>query len=297
MVGSHARSAGTAPPAKEESMRNSWLLAGIVLVVSGRSFAQEPAQCPAALAQAAAASAAKAAAEASCRRPMPAGEPMVVIEALCVRVPGGFLHRSGLTSGGRHPEPALTLTKREVRMLAALIEAEREKEVLSRPRLMTLDNQTAVVQIGQDVPLVTELMPSPDEGPNVYRGKVEFVHSGLTLQVTPRVGCDDKSVTLRVKADCSGLTDGVAPVPVRAALPDSGDAGEVRTAAFVECRQPAVNVQTAEATLRLKDGGTALLPGTAASGGRDGAAHQGELLWILTAHFPNGPAHGRGAQP
>lgn len=70
--------------------------------------------------------------------------------------------------------------------------------VLSRPQIMTLDNQPAFIQVGERVPL-----PADD-------GSSEEAHVGLTLGVTPRV-TPERSVQLELDLERSAILPGAIP--------------------------------------------------------------------------------------
>lgn len=60
-------------------------------------------------------------------------------------------------------------------------------ELVSRPRLMALQNQTAVLQIGDQVPIVTQSAVSITDPGAPIVNSVEFRDTGVILTVTPRV--------------------------------------------------------------------------------------------------------------
>src|SRR5262249_46775851 len=72
--------------------------------------------------------------------------PQVHMQMMLVRVPAGFAEDIGLGSDNKW-----VLTARELSMLNAAIRRQKPEgqiDVLSRPELLTMDNQTAKVQIG-----------------------------------------------------------------------------------------------------------------------------------------------------
>jgi type II secretory pathway component GspD/PulD (secretin) len=98
--------------------------------------------------------------------------PRVHMQMILVRVPAGFAEKMGLGNDKKR-----VLTPREVRKLNAAIRRQKPEgnvDVLSRPELITLDNQTAKVQIGN-------------------------AESGVEATITPRVSRDG-AILLRVEA-------------------------------------------------------------------------------------------------
>jgi len=179
------------------------------------------------------------------------------------------------------------LSQRETRMLTALLRAEPLKDVVSRPQLMVLDNQTGFVQATQQVEVVTGLEAETKNGATVYTPKVEKLDLGMTLKVTPRFSADGKYINLRVESQYTDLAGPAVQVPVTPAgaenrLADHGNAGE-----FLRLAPRGTNEQSVKTTVMLPAGGTVAINSEAAAGDRKGK-QSGELLWVLTAHAIRG---------
>jgi type II secretory pathway component GspD/PulD (secretin) len=130
--------------------------------------------------------------------------PTVVFSVLVVKVPKDFVEQIGLNVGSAPNTNSWTLTPRELQMFTGLIRAAKERgecEVLTRPQISLLDNQTGSVQVGAQVVAVG--------------GKVEYVPVGFTCQLTPRVNPDGR-LLLRTKAE---ITEQGAPVAITATVP------------------------------------------------------------------------------
>jgi type II secretory pathway component GspD/PulD (secretin) len=98
--------------------------------------------------------------------------PRVHVQLMLVRVPAGFAEEMGLGNAKKR-----VLTPREVRKLHTAIrrqESEGHVDLLSRPELLTTDNQSAQVRIGSD-------------------------QSGVAATITPRVS-PGGAILLRVEA-------------------------------------------------------------------------------------------------
>src|SRR5262249_3406383 len=78
-------------------------------------------------------------------------------------------------------------------------------DVLSRPQIMTLDNQAAQVAVGQSVPTV---QGSNITGTGIVNTPVVYRDVGVILSVVPKISPDGK-VTMRVTPSVSTL----APTP------------------------------------------------------------------------------------
>jgi type II secretory pathway component GspD/PulD (secretin) len=182
--------------------------------------------------------------------------PSVIVSAMVVRVPAGFAAKAGLDADGcQHPESKWVLTEREMRMLMALIRAEKEKggiDVLARPQICVMDNQTGFVQVGQDCPVA--------QGVDTGLQQVQYQHCGFTGRITPRMTPDGRSVQLRVE------TRVTEPVPSPINL-GNGVAAQ------------AFNTQTVSTAESVPFGGTLVVRGqrTCEAGGQ-----ATELLVIMT---------------
>jgi hypothetical protein len=122
-------------------------------------------------------------------------------------------------------------------LLLRALKTQGRLDVLSAPKVMTLDNQTAAVNIGQDFPVLSSSTISPNVGStqNIERRNV-----GVLLRVTPRVTPEGK-VLLRVFPEVSSVGQLVA----------LGN-GIVANA---------FNIQQVETTVVAQDGETVILGG------------------------------------
>lgn len=116
----------------------------------------------------------------------------VLLTAMVIQVPESFIEASGLNIGAKPGTTVWTLSAREAHMLDHVIRAEKAKgtngiDILSRPQLQVLDNQTGYVQVGQE-------------------------ETGVTLRAKPRVA-PDGGVLLRVEA--KNVTLGAPVILVR----------------------------------------------------------------------------------
>jgi RNA polymerase sigma factor (sigma-70 family) len=200
------------------------------------------------------------------RRNVEAGETVVLISAMCVRVPAGFCERAGLTEE-EAAKDVWTLTTRERRMLSALLGAEPGKEIVTRPMITAIDGERAIAQVGQQREVVTGFDAETKDGKAVYTPKLSKVDVGFTLKVTTKVGAGGL-IRLQVEAERSELGGLVR-------LGGDGPGAELYA--------PAVNKQASQATVILPDGGTTVIR-SVVSRQEGKVIVQHELLWVLTAH-------------
>lgn len=127
-------------------------------------------------------------------------------------------------------------------MIRALKE-NRRLDVLSRPQIMTLDNQPAFIQVGKRVPRITGSAAQS-------RGLVNEIaleNVGLILGVTPRIS-PDGLVVMEIDAEKSDLG------PINEGIPVAVSDG-------TEIRSPSINVTMAQTTVSAASGQTIVLGG------------------------------------
>ena len=88
-------------------------------------------------------------------------------------------------------------------ILNALSELTQTK-VISTPRLMVLDNQTARLQVGDVVPIITQSAASTVTSSPLVLSNVQYKETGVVLEVTPRVSSSG-FVTLDVNQSVSSV--------------------------------------------------------------------------------------------
>jgi type II secretory pathway component GspD/PulD (secretin) len=137
----------------------------------------------------------------------------------------------------------LSASSDAVSVLLRALAQRRRVDILSRPQIRTLDNQTAQIQVGQDVPVVNGLNTSIA---GVVNPNVERLPAGIILTVTPRI-TPDKTVVMEVIAEKSlFLSEGV---PL---FTDS-------TGRTIEA--PKKDVTIARSTVSVRDSQTAVMGG------------------------------------
>ena len=105
----------------------------------------------------------------------------------------------------------LSASSNSISMLLRALQESSRLEVLSRPQIMAMDNQTGAAFVGQIVPFITESTPNQLTGQLI--NSVERVNVGLTLEVTPRIS-PDGLVVMTVYAENKRLRPLSEGVPV-----------------------------------------------------------------------------------
>lgn len=90
----------------------------------------------------------------------------------------------------------------QVRLALSALAGETEVNVLSTPSLMVLDNQTARINVGDEIPVPTRQSISNVDSAAPTVNEIEFRKTGVTLVVTPRVN-NSGLVTMEIKQSVS----------------------------------------------------------------------------------------------
>jgi type II secretion system protein D len=136
----------------------------------------------------------------------------------------------------------LSASNESVSVLIRALKESRRLDVLSRPQVMTLDNQPAYIQVGKRVPRITATTINSWGQSN----SIVLENVGLIMGVTPRIS-PDGMVVMEIDAEKSEL-DPTQGIPVSF----SGD----RT-----ITSPVINLATAQTTVSAADGQTVVLGG------------------------------------
>ena len=137
----------------------------------------------------------------------------------------------------------LSASSEAVSVLIRALQEKRRVDILSRPQIMTMDNQSAYIQVGARVPRVTGTSTNEAGQQN----QITLENVGLILGVTPRVS-PDKMVVMEVDAEKSELG------PESEGIPVSISEGQV-------IRSPQIKTVFAQTTVSATDGQTVVLGG------------------------------------
>jgi general secretion pathway protein D len=138
----------------------------------------------------------------------------------------------------------LSASSENVSVLLRAMNQSRTVEILSRPQVMTLDNQPAFIQVGQRVPQITASTIS-----NVGQSNsIELENVGLILGVTPRIS-PEGMVVMEIDAEKSEVGPDSEGIPVSISA-----TGNV-------VRSPRINITTAQTTVSAASGQTIVIGG------------------------------------
>ncbi len=139
----------------------------------------------------------------------------------------------------------VSASSNQVSLLLRALAARRQVHILSRPQIRTLDNQTAQIQVGQQVPIVTGFTP-----PTATVGAYPLVtqdSAGIILTVTPRIS-PEENIVMEVVAEKSAFTGAGVPLFVD---PTTGN----------QITSPIKNISTARTVVGVPNGQTIVLGG------------------------------------
>lgn len=127
----------------------------------------------------------------------------------------GTLDLGSAGLAGIVPGFSYTVTNRagEVRGVLNALASESRLNVLSSPSLMVLNNQTADIQVGDEVPVVTQQQQAAQAQSSLVN-TVEFRETGVLLSVTPRVnpgGLVNMEISQEVSNVAPGSGDDLTP--------------------------------------------------------------------------------------
>jgi type II secretion system protein D len=140
----------------------------------------------------------------------------------------------------------LSASSESISILIRALKECRRLDVLSRPQIMTLDNQPAFIQVGARVPRVQGVTQGVVGVAPVLN--VIDTNVGLILGVTPRIS-PDGLVVMEIDAERSALGPEGEGVPITTTV--NGDV----------IRSPLINTTTAQTTVSAVDGQTVVLGG------------------------------------
>ncbi|MEX2120966.1 MAG: secretin N-terminal domain-containing protein [Pirellulales bacterium] len=138
----------------------------------------------------------------------------------------------------------LSASSESVSLLLRALKESRRLEVLSRPQIMTLDNQGAFIQVGQRVPTIRTATPTEFGQTNA----IEFEDVGLLLGVTPRIS-PDGLVVMEIDAERSQVGPEAEGIPIFIS-----NTGQV-------VRAPRIDRTLAQTTISALDGQTVVFAG------------------------------------
>ncbi|MGE5840553.1 MAG: type II secretion system secretin GspD [Deltaproteobacteria bacterium] len=149
-------------------------------------------------------------------------------------LPAGFVAGvigNGISLGG--------ITFPTIAAFVRAVKTDSDFNILSTPQIMTLDNEEASMEVGQNIPFVTQV----DQGTEVTSRAIQnfqYKDVGVTLKVTPHIN-DEGLIRLKIEES------------VKAVISQTALQGSVLA--------PTTTYRTAKTSITVKDGETAVIGG------------------------------------
>lgn len=162
------------------------------------------------------------------------------------RVGGQSLTNFGLgrTNTAGYGGLVLSASSESVSVLIRALKARSRVDILARPQIQTLDNQTAYIQVGQSVPQISGVSLTTYGQTN----NVQYTNTGIILGVTPRIS-PDGIVVMEIDATRSDVGSEADGIPISVS-----STGQI-------IRAPKINQTLAQTTISATDGQTVVLGG------------------------------------
>ena len=130
--------------------------------------------------------------------------------------------------------------------VTAILDALKQQgdlKIVSKPRLRTLNNQPAVVRVGQDLPVfITTTIQSTGDNPVLSTDEtIQTITVGTILSITPQVSANG-TVTLDITPAVSRLV-------------------RTETSATGNTNAPVIDIRQASSIVRVRDGATVIMGG------------------------------------
>ena len=127
------------------------------------------------------------------------------------------------------------VSKNDVDFILQALAKDTNLDLLSAPRVATINNEPAVIKVIERVPYVSTLTELSQYGSTTAKTEIEFVDVGITLEATPQLA-PDGSVFLRIRPEISEVVEWFNGTPV-------------------------VDRRSVETTVKVSDGGTVIIGG------------------------------------
>ncbi len=138
----------------------------------------------------------------------------------------------------------LTASNESVSVLLRALERSQRSQIISRPQVQTMDNQTAFVQVGAKVP---RIIGATNTGLTVTP-IINDINVGIIMQVTPRVS-PDGAIVMQIYTEKSTVGPDATGIPI--AVDANGNA----------IRSPQIPITTAQTIVLARTGQTVILGG------------------------------------
>lgn len=103
------------------------------------------------------------------------------------------------------PGFAVTILNKDIKAAVSTLGTRASIEVVSAPKIMTLNNRSARLEIGDEVPITTQSAQSVTAGDSPIVNSVAYRSTGVILNVTPQI-TDEDNILLTVDQEVSNVS-------------------------------------------------------------------------------------------
>lgn len=121
------------------------------------------------------------------------------------KLAGNSVYTENGVIGPKFPGFSITYLGGDISAAINALGSRTAVDVVSAPKLITLDNHKARLQIGDQVPIVTQTATDTTTSSPAIVNTVEYRDTGVILEVTPRISGEDK-VVVDVAQEVSGVS-------------------------------------------------------------------------------------------
>ena len=114
------------------------------------------------------------------------------------------LSSAGQQIASTFPGFSFVFAQSDARVILDALERETSVNIVSSPHLMVLDNQTAELQVGDEVPVITQQQQSTVTEDASLINTVQYRDTGVIMRVTPRVNTGG-SIIMEVEQEVSNV--------------------------------------------------------------------------------------------
>jgi Bacterial type II and III secretion system protein len=200
-------------------------------------------------------------------RSLKPGEQMVLLEAKCAQLPASLCEEIGLT--GNPAEIATNLSRRETKMLDALLRAYPYQPMSARPLIVLPDGQSGFLQAVGSLEAVTGFKATDKDGKTVDPPKKMKTFSSFncvsTLELTPKINKEKGDLLLRIESQ----------------ITEAGDVVSLSS----DTLAPSANMKTVQMTVKVASG-ECFATGFGLS--KHDTTNTSCMFWILTPYVIRG---------
>jgi Flp pilus assembly secretin CpaC len=148
----------------------------------------------------------------------------------------------------------------QLQRLLEAVQKDARTSIMQAPKLTLFSGQESAFRCGDEIPFVTGVDLTVQDGRLCATPKMEMVSCGVELRVRPVVSADRRFVRMSMRAVLQNVDQSIPEVPVQVQTkPVEGDPKAVPVTFRQSLQQPQVQTLKVDKTFVLADGCTALL--------------------------------------